>query len=274
MDVYLDNAATTRMFPQVIEAMKIYMDERFGNPSTNYAIGYEAKKELYDARETIAKTINADNDEIYFTSGGSEGDNWAIKGVADAIKDKKHIITSSIEHKAILNSCKYLEDRGYDVTYISPDERGFINPKDVEKSIREDTLLCSIMMANNEIGTINPIQEIAAICKKHGIIIHTDAVQAYGHMEIDVRELGVDLLTTSGHKFHGPTGTGFLYIRSGTPISPLIHGGQQQHGNRAGTENVLGIIGMSKATEIVNLNLEQNVSHMVKMRNYFIDQVL
>lgn len=275
MKVYLDNAATTVIHPEVVEAMTNYWAMGNYNPSSSYTDGLNAHDMLDECRGRIADTINAEAEEIYFTSGGSEGDNWAIKGIADAYSDRgKHIITSAIEHKAVLNTCKYLEDHGYSVTYIEPDSRGVIQLNDIQNAIRNDTILVSIMFANNEIGTIEPIKYIAQMCRDKRIVFHTDAVQAYSHVPINVKELGIDLLTVSAHKFHGPNGVGFLYKREGVDITPLIHGGKQEMGIRGGTENVAGIIGMAKAAEISHTNMNQKVTHMISMRDTFIQEVL
>ena len=275
MNVYLDNAATTQMLPEVIDAMKSYMIEYYGNPSGLYTIGFKTKNMLDDCRKTIAQTINVQPNQIYFTSGGTEGDNWIIKGVAEALETRgHHIITSSIEHKAILKSCEWLEDHGFEVTYIDPDDRGFIHVSDIESAIREDTILVSIMYANNEVGTIQPIEEIAKVCKNYHVLFHTDAVQAYGHVPINARKFGIDFMTTSSHKFHGPDGVGFVYIRNPKTISQFIHGGQQESGFRAGTENMLGIVGMAKAAEIAHKNLQTNINYMTSLRDVFIDECL
>ena len=214
MNVYLDNAATTQILPEVAEAMSKYMIENYGNPSGIYTLGVKAKNTVDEARKIIGRTINSDPTQIYFTSGGTEGDNWVIKGVAEKMQNKgHHIVTSSIEHKAILKSCEYLSHHGFEITYVDPDDRGYIHVSDIEKAIRDDTILVSIMFANNEIGTIQPIRQIADLCGRHHVLFHTDAVQAYCHTPIDVKNLGVDFLTTSAHKFHGPDGIGFIYIK-------------------------------------------------------------
>ena len=275
MNVYLDNAATTQILPEVAEAMSKYMIENYGNPSGIYTLGVKAKNTVDEARKIIGKTINSDPTQIYFTSGGTEGDNWVIKGVAEKMQNKgHHIVTSSIEHKAILKSCEYLSHHGFEITYVDPDDRGYIHVSDIEKAIRDDTILVSIMFANNEIGTIQPIRQIADLCKGYHVLFHTDAVQAYCHTPIDVKNLGVDFLTTSAHKFHGPDGIGFIYIKDINTIAPFIHGGQQENGMRAGTENVVGIIGMSKAAEIANKNLQKNIMEMISLRDGFIDECL
>lgn len=275
MNVYLDNAATTQMLPEVVNAMKSYMIEYYGNPSGLYSVGFKTKNILNDCRKTIAQTINVQPNQIYFTSGGTEGDNWIIKGVAEAMSARgNHIITSSIEHKAILKSCEWLEKQGFDVTYVDPDDRGFIHVSDIESAIRDDTILVSIMYGNNEVGTIQPIKEISNVCKNYHVLFHTDAVQAYGHTPINARKLGLDFMTVSSHKFHGPDGVGFVYVRNPKTISSLIHGGSQESGLRAGTENMLGIVGMAKAAEIAHKNLQNNISYMVSLRDTFIDECI
>ena len=257
--IYLDNAATTAVPNEVFEAMKPYFTELYGNPSSVYQFAFDTKNKIEEARATIASVIGAKASEIYFTGGGSESDNWAIKGVAEQLKDKgKHIITSAIEHHAVLHTCQWLEKQGYEVTYLPVDENGVISPKSVEAAIRPDTILISIMYANNEIGTIEPIAEIGAIAKKHKILFHTDAVQAYGHVTIDVAKENIDLLSASGHKFGGPKGIGFLYIRKGVRIGSFLHGGSQERGRRAGTTNSAGIIGMAMAAKLAKEHLEEN----------------
>lgn len=275
-EVYLDNAATTAMCPEVIEAMSQCLKEMYGNPSALYALGDTARLAVTEARSRIAATLGCLPEEIYFTSGGSESDNWVIKGIADSCSDKgRHIITTAIEHKAVLKSCKWLEDHGYEVTYIQPDERGYINPQDIERAIRKDTILVSVMTANNEIGTIQPIELIGRICEKHGVLFHTDAVQAYGHIKLNVNDLHVSMLSASGHKFHGPKGVGFLYIKNGTPLLPLIHGGGQENHMRAGTENVPGIIGMGLAAEIADERiLRGSDMFMSQLRDTLISEIL
>lgn len=273
--VYMDNNATTYMKPEVLDEMKEYFLDIYGNPSSKfYGVGRIAEQKLLALRERVAKQLGAKTNEIYFTASGCEADNWAIKGVADANREKgNHIITSSIEHHAILSSCEFLEKHGYEVTYLPVDEFGMVNPKDVKAAITDKTVLISVMTANNEIGTIEPIKEIAKIAKEHHIIMHTDAVQAIGHMKIDVSDLGVDLLSLSAHKFHGPKGVGALYIRNGVKISNLIHGGGQERGKRAATENLAGIAGLTKALELANENLDNNVAHMQKMRDRLIAKI-
>lgn len=272
MTVYLDNNATTALRKEALDAMMPYLTEHYGNASSKfYKIGRDAEQAVYSFRETIAKAIGAKTNEIYFTGSGCEADNWALKGIADAYAQKgKHIITSSIEHHAILNTCAFLEKHGYSITYLPVDEYGCVNPADVEKAITEDTILISVMTVNNEIGSVQPIAEIGEIAKRHKILFHTDAVQAMGHMKIDVKEMGVDLLSMSAHKFHGPKGIGALYIRNGVKISNLIHGGGQERGKRAATENVAGMAGMAKALELATEQLDENMAHMSKMRDMLI----
>jgi len=277
MKVYMDNNATTCMTQEVVDAMIPYFIETYGNASSKfYEVGRDAEAALADMRKRVAACIGANKEnEIYFTGSGCEADNWAIKGVAFANKSKgNHIITSKIEHHAILNTCEYLEKHGFEVTYLDVDEYGFVNPKDVEAAIKDNTILISIMTANNEIGVIEPIKEIAAIAKKHKVIFHTDAVQAIGHMKINVEELGIDMLSLSAHKFHGPKGVGMLYIRNGIRIDNLIHGGGQERGKRAATENLAGIAGLTKALEIACENLDKNIEIMTKKRDKLINGIL
>ncbi len=270
--VYLDNNATTYMKKEVLDAMLPYYTEHFGNASSKfYEVGRVAESAVLGFRETVAKAIGAKTNEIYFTGSGCEADNWAIKGIADAYKAKgNHIITSSIEHHAILNACEFMEKNGYQVTYLPVDEFGRVNPEDVENAITDKTILISIMTANNEIGTIEPIAEISKIAKAHKVLFHTDAVQAIGHMKIDVNELGVDLLSMSAHKFHGPKGVGALYIRNGVKISNLIHGGGQERGKRAATENVAGMAGIAKAIELATNDLDKNIAEITLKREKLI----
>ena len=254
--IYLDHAATTSINEEVLKEMMPYLTNQYGNPSSIYSFGRKSKKAIEKAREQIAATINAKKSEIYFTSGGTEADNWAIKGIAGYYKKKgKHIITSSIEHHAVINSCKRLEGEGFEISYLPVDKDGKISIEDLKKSIRKDTILISIMMANNEIGTIEPIAEIGKIAREKGIIFHTDAIQAVGCITIDVEELQVDLLSISAHKFYGPKGVGALYIRKGTGIDSLMDGGEQEKGKRGSTENVASIVGIGKAIELANKNL-------------------
>lgn len=276
MSVYMDNNATTYMKKEVLDAMMPYYTDIFGNASSKfYKVGRDAEQALYKMRESVAKNIGAANaNEIYFTGSGCEADNWALKGIASALKGKgNHIITSKIEHHAILHTCEYLEKQGFEVTYLDVDKYGVVSPEAVESAITENTILISIMTANNEIGTIEPIKEIAEVAKKHKIIFHTDAVQAIGHTPINVRDLGVDMLSLSAHKFHGPKGVGVLYIRNGVKIDNLIHGGGQERGKRAATENLAGIAGLAKALEIAVNDLDANVSKMTKLRDKLIDGI-
>lgn len=249
--IYLDNAATTKTAPEVVEAMLPYFSEFYGNASTVYEFGGKSKEAVSLAREIIANAIGAKENEIYFTAGGSESDNWAIKATAEAYKDKgKHIITSKIEHHAVLHTCQWLEQNGFEVTYLDVDEFGVVKLEELKKAIRPDTILISIMFANNEIGTIEPVAEIGEIAREHGILFHTDAVQAFGQIPINVDELNIDMLSSSGHKLNGPKGIGFLYIRKGVKIRSFVHGGAQERKRRAGTENVPGIVGFGKAVEL------------------------
>ena len=273
--IYLDNAATTKTRPEVVEAMLPYFTEYYGNPSSVYEFATPSKKAIAEARETIAKSLGAKTNEIYFTAGGSESDNWAIKATAEAYESKgKHIITSKIEHHAVLHTCEYLEKRGFEITYLDVDENGTVKLDELKKAIRPDTILISIMFANNEIGTIQPIKEIGEIAKEHGIIFHTDAVQAYAHVPINVDEYHIDMLSVSGHKFNGPKGIGFLYIRTGLKLRSFIHGGSQERKRRGGTENVPGIVGMGKAVEIAMSNLAERTAYEVELRDYLINRVL
>lgn len=267
--IYLDHAATTYVKSEVFEVMKPYFTEEYGNPSSIYSIGRSNRKAVEDARISVAKSIGAgEPSEIYFTGSGTEADNWAIKGAAIAFKKKgKHIITSNIEHPAVLATCDFLQKQGYEITYIKVDEEGLINPEDVDRAIRPDTILVTIMMANNEIGTIEPIKEIAKVCKKHGVLFHTDAVQAGGNIPIDVKDLGVDLLSISGHKFYGPKGIGMLYIRKGVRIENFVHGGHQERNKRAGTENVPAIVGFAKALELATINMEAHYEKLSNLRD-------
>ena len=272
--IYIDNAATTRMKKEVLDEMIPYFIDKFENPNSIYSPSREINKSIEEARKVIADSINADSKEIYFTSGGSESDNWAIKGIALLRKDKgKHIITSKIEHHAVLETCKYLEKEGFEITYLDVNEDGLISLEELENSIREDTILVSIMSANNEIGTIEPIKEIGEICKKHNVLFHTDAVQAYGNVKIDVNEMNIDLLSTSAHKLHGPKGIGFLYVRKGIMLNPLIHGGSQERGKRAGTTNAPLIIGFKKAVELKFKDMEKNNKYVTELRDYLIKRI-
>ena len=273
--IYLDNAATTSVRPEVFEAMKPYYLENYSNPSSVYSFAGEAKKAMEDARKVIADSLGAAATEIYFTGGGSESDNWVLKGVAEAYSSKgKHIITSKIEHHAILHTAEYLEKRGFEITYIGVDENGVVKVDELEKAIRPDTILISVMFANNEIGTIQPIKEIGEIAKKHGVLFHTDAVQAYGQLPINVDELHIDMLSSSGHKLNGPKGIGFLYIRKGVKIRSFVHGGAQERKRRAGTENVPGIVGYGKAAEIAAKTMKERTAKEIELRDHLIDRVL
>lgn len=273
--IYLDNAATTAVLEEVFEAMKPYFCEQYSNPSAIYSFAGKSMKAVDEARKKIADLIGAQPNEIYFTAGGSESDNWAIKAAAEAYKNKgKHIITSVIEHHAVLHTCQYLEKQGYEVTYVKVDENGVIKLDELESAIRPDTILITVMAANNEIGTIQPLKEIGAIAKKNGILFHTDAVQAYGHIPMNVDELNIDMLSASGHKFHGPKGVGFLYIRKGVRIGSYVHGGAQERSRRAGTLNTTGIVGIGKAAEIAAEKLEQNMAKESELRDYLIKRVL
>lgn len=272
--VYLDNAATTQMSTEVKQVMEPYLQRNFGNASTVYSYGVEAKEAMEHARRVIASSLWAKPSEIYFTSGGSESDNWAIKGTAEACRQKgKHIITSRIEHHAVLNSCEYLEKSGYEVTYLEVDEKGMVSPEAVFAAIRPDTVLISIMFANNEVGTIEPILQIGKIAREQGVLFHTDAVQAYAQVPIDLRRCPIDLLSASAHKFHGPKGVGFLYIREGVKLPSFIHGGGQEEGKRAGTENVAGIVGMGKAAELAFYDMRNRIRKETMLRNYLLEKV-
>lgn len=274
-EIYFDNAATTKARPEVVNEVIKYYGEEYGNPSSIYKIARKSKKAVEDAREKVAVAINARTDEIYFTAGGSEADNWAIRGVAENYQDKgKHIITLSIEHHAVIHTCKYLEKKGYDITYLPVDEYGIVDLEELKKAIRKDTILISIMFANNEIGSIQPIKEIGNIAKDNGIIFHTDAVQAIGHVPIDVKELNVDLLSMSAHKFYGPKGIGALYIKKGIKLNSLIYGGAQEKNKRAGTENVPGIVGMGIAIELITKEIEEESKRLIYLRDKIIDNIL
>ena len=273
--IYLDNAATTKTRPEVVEAMLPYFTESYGNPSSVYTFSAKSKEAVTKAREIIADSLGVKSNEIYFTAGGSEADNWALVAAAEAYEAKgKHIITSKIEHHAILHTCEYLEKRGYEVTYLDVDENGVVKLDELKKAIRTDTILISIMFANNEIGTIEPIKEIGAIAKEHGILFHTDAVQAYGHVPISADEYNIDMLSASGHKINGPKGIGFLYIRKGVKIRSFIHGGAQERRRRAGTENVPGIVGFGKAVQLAMDEMEERTKKEVEMREYLMEKVL
>ena len=270
--VYLDYSATTPVKKEVLDEMLPYFSEKFGNPSSLYKIGFEAKEAVNLARNRVAHLIGAEDREIYFTSGGTEADNWAVIGTARAMKSKgNHIITSRIEHHALLHTCEFLEKEGYEVTYLNVDSKGRVSLEELEQSITDKTILISIMFANNEVGTIQPVKEIAGIAKKHGIVFHTDAVQALGNVHIDVKELGIDLMSMSAHKIYGPKGTGALYIRKGLVIPNMIHGGGQENKKRAGTENTPGMIGFGKAAELAEKNLNDHIKNITELRNYFLN---
>ena len=272
--IYMDNAATTKTAPEVVQAMLPYFSEHYGNPSAIYSLGSANKKAINEARRTIASVLGAKQEEIYFTAGGSEADNWALKAAAEACAGRgKHIITTKIEHHAILHSCKHLEKQGFEVTYLGVDQDGLVDIEELEAAIRPDTILISIMFANNEIGTIEPIGEIGAIARKHGILFHTDAVQAFGHLPIHVEELHIDMLSASGHKFNGPKGTGFLYIRTGVKMGSLLHGGAQERNRRAGTENVPGIVGLGAATARAAATMEERAAKETAVRDYLIRRI-
>lgn len=272
--VYMDYSATTPVKEEVLKEMLPYFTERFGNPSSLYTIGLESKEAVDNARERVAKLINAKPKEVYFTAGGSEADNWAVFGVANALKDKgNHIITTEIEHHAMLHSCEFLEKNGFEVTYLKVEPDGTVKPETLEAAITDKTILISIMFVNNEIGTIEPIKELCEVAKKHKIIFHTDAVQALGNVPIDVKDLGVDLMSMSSHKIYGPKGEGALYIRTGLRISNYIHGGAQEMGKRAGTENLPAIIGFGKAAELAMENLDEHIKHCSQLRDYLIKEV-
>ena len=273
--IYLDNAATTAVSPEVLEAMLPYFTQCFGNPSSIHSTGRDARRVVDAARRQVAAAIGAQPQEIYFTAGGSESDNWAIKGTAFAKKSRgNHIITSAIEHHAVLHTCAWLEKQGFEVTYLPVDEFGRVRVEDVEKAITDKTILITIMAANNEIGTIQPIAEIGKLAHDKGILFHTDAVQAIGAMPIDVNAMHIDMLSMSGHKFHGPKGIGALYIRKGVKIDQYLHGGAQERGQRAGTENLAGIVGMGKAIEIATQHLEENAARLTVLRDKLIDGIL
>lgn len=273
--IYLDHAATTYVKPEVFEAMKPYFSEQFGNASSIYSIGRNSKKAVEEAREKVAKALGAQAREIYFTGSGSEADNWALKGIASANRKKgNHIITSAIEHPAIMNSCKYLESEGYEVTYLPVDGDGLVSTDELRKAIKDTTILISIMFANNEIGTIQPIQEIGEIAREKGIVFHTDAVQAIGNIAIDVEKLKIDVLSLSAHKFYGPKGVGALYVKKGVKINSFIHGGQQERGKRASTENIPSIVGLGKAIEVAMENMEAYNKKLIDLREKTIEGLM
>lgn len=272
--IYLDNAATTKTAQEAVDAMLPYFTEYYGNASSIYSLGSESKKAMTEAREEIAGSIGASAQEIYFTAGGSESDNWALVAAAEAYESKgKHIITSKIEHHAILHTCEYLEKRGFSITYIDVDENGVLKLDELKKAIRPDTILISVMFANNEIGTIQPIKEIGEIAREHGILFHTDAVQAYGHVQTRVDELPIDMMSASGHKINGPKGIGFLYIRKGVKIRSFVHGGAQERSRRAGTENIPGIVGLAAAVKKNFANMEERTRKETELRDYLIERI-
>ena len=274
--VYMDYSATTPVKEEVLSAMLPYFTEHFGNPSSLYTIGLESKAAIDHAREQVASLIGAKPQEIYFTGGGSESDNWVLESIAEEMKAKgkgNHIITSRIEHHAVLHTCEHLEKNGFEVTYLDVDSEGFVSPEALEKAIRPETILVSIMFVNNEIGTVEPIAELAEVAHRHQIWFHTDAVQAAGNLPIDVKALGIDLMSLSSHKIYGPKGEGALYCRKGIRIPSFIHGGAQENGKRAGTENLAGIIGFGKAAELAETNLEEHIRHCSELRDYLIDQI-
>lgn len=273
--IYVDNAATTKVAPEVLEAMLPYFTQDYGNPSSIYAEGRKAKSAIEHAREQVAAAIGADPKEIYFTGSGSEADNWAIRSTARALKSKgNHIITSAVEHHAVLHTCKDLESQGYEVTYLPVDKYGMVSPDDVKSAIKDTTVLISIMLANNEIGTIMPIAEIGEIAKAAGIVFHTDAVQAIGNIPVDVNAMNVDMLSLTGHKFHGPKGSGALYVRNGVKLMSFITGGAQERMRRAGTENVPGIVGLGKAIELATANIPEKQKKLTALRDAYIKKVL
>jgi cysteine desulfurase len=274
-NVYMDYSATTYVRPEVLEEMLPYFTEKFGNPSSFYGISRETKMAIDKARQQVANTLNCLPDEVYFTGGGSEADNWAIKGIASAHKNKgNHIITTKVEHHAVLHTCEYLEKNGFDVTYLDVDEEGFIRLEDLKNAITDKTILVSIMFANNEIGTIQPIKEIGEICREKKVFFHTDAVQAVGNVPVDVKEMNIDMLSLAGHKIYGPKGIGVLYIKKGIKIDNLIHGGAQEKNRRAGTENIASIVGIGKALELATDNLEAHMEKMTILRDRLMDGLL
>lgn len=274
-NVYMDYSATTYVKPEVLEEMLPYFTEKFGNPSSFYGISRETKRSIDKAREQVAEALNCLPDEVYFTGGGSEADNWAIKGIASAHKNKgNHIITTKIEHHAVLHTCAYLEKNGFDITYLDVDEEGLINLEDLKNAITDKTILVSIMFANNEIGTIQPIKEIGEICREKNIFFHTDAVQAVGNVPVDVKDMNIDMLSLAGHKIYGPKGIGVLYIKKGIKIDNLIHGGAQERNRRAGTENIAAIVGLGKAMELAHNNLEEHMKRLTFLRDKLIDGLL
>lgn len=273
--IYLDNAATTKVNEKVLESMMPYFSEIYCNPSAAYSFATKGRIAIEEARNHAAKLIGASDMEIYFTSGGSESDNWAIKAVAESFSDKgKHIITTKIEHHAVLHTCEYLERHGFDITYLNVDDDGKVRLDELEKAIRDDTILISVMTANNEIGTIQPVARIGQIAHEHGVLFHTDAVQAYGHIPINVDEMNIDMLSASGHKFNGPKGVGIMYIRKGIKLHSFIHGGSQERGRRAGTYNVPGIVGLGRAAQLAYENMAERQEKESELRDYFIDRIM
>ncbi|MDO4632495.1 MAG: cysteine desulfurase NifS [Eubacteriales bacterium] len=273
--IYLDNAATTKTSLAVVEAMLPYFSEFYGNASTVYSLGNESKRAMNEARDNIAAVLGAKSEEIYFTAGGSESDNWALKATAEAYKSKgNHIITSKIEHHAILHTCEWLEKQGFEVTYLDVDENGKVRPEDLKNAIRPTTILISVMFANNEIGTIEPIREIGEIAHENGILFHTDAVQAFGQVPINVDELHIDMLSASGHKLNGPKGIGFLYIRKGVKIRSFVHGGAQERKRRAGTENIPGIVGLGVAAKYAAESMQERTAKEIELRDYLIKRIM
>ena len=273
--IYMDNGATTRVTEPVFEAMKPYFCEIYGNPSSAHNFGYVSRHAVDAAREQVARAINADVNEIYFTGCGTESDNWAVRGAAyENVKKGRHIITTAIEHHAILHTCAQLEKEGFEVTYLPVDEYGFVTPEQLDAAIRPDTTLVSIMTANNEIGTIEPIAELAAVCKKHGVLFHTDAVQAIGSVKIDVKAMQIDMLSMSGHKFHAPKGIGVLYIRKGVRLQQFMNGGAQERNRRAGTENLASIVGIGKAIELATADIDAHNAQLSAIRDHMIDRIL
>ena len=273
--IYMDHAATTYVKPEVLDAMTPYFTEHFGNPSSIHSFARETKKAIDHAREQVANAIGATQSEIFFTSGATESENWALRGMAYQHKNKgNHIITTAIEHHAILHTCQALEKQGFEVTYLEVDENGLVTPEQVKNAITDKTILVSVMFANNEIGTIEPIEQIGAVCKEKGVVFHTDAVQAFGAVPIDVNKMNIDLLSITGHKLYGPKGTGALYIRKGVILKNLIEGGAQERGKRPGTENIAGIVGLGKAAELANEHMEENAARLAALRDQLIDGIL
>ncbi len=272
--IYLDNAATTKMKPEIVEKMRTYFDKDFANPSGLYEIAYTNQKVLEEGREVIAGVLNCNKDEIYYTSGGTESDNWALKGVANALKKRgNHIITSKIEHHAILRTLEFLEKHGYEITYVNVDANGIVKVDEIIRAIKKNTILISIMTANNEIGSLQPIDKIGYIARERGILFHTDAVQAFGHIPIDVRRSNIDLLSASSHKFGGPKGCGFLYVNKNVNIVPLMHGGGQENKKRAGTSNVPGIVGMTEALKDATIHMHERMAYEIRLRDYMIKRI-